>query len=557
MTLIYDGFSEIILYYCNVIFSIKVSKKPIQHPKSKQPSAVNIAAKHYYLISFIEGAMVMAVEILAGKILSMYYGNSLIVWTPILGVTLAGLTIGYFIGGILSNKYPQKSTLFYVVLCGAVFSGILPFWSSDIMTMNGDLGHTWGATVSAIMFLLPTLICMGAVSPIIINHLSKEISQSGKSAGNVYAISTVGGIIATFITGFVILPNFGVKVSLVSFTALFGVIPFIYFIKRKKVIIPTSLIVFLLFTTFFGTREKSFGTGKKINVLHSSEGLMGHLFVGDDVPLEKRSLLINYISQTFMHVPTKRSQWRYIHRLALYSSHKPPGSEVLICGLGGGNLVNEMANLQFKIDAVELDERMAILAKEFFFMTDIGLKTFVDDARHYIRTCEKKYDIIILDMSAGENQPANVYTETCFKEIYKLLNDDGILFLHYQNVLEGEHSIAVKSLGKTLQAAGFIVKPLNTQNDWKNVSEIILFSSKSEMKFNPASFNRRDKFADPFGFPMDENMFLENYDFSEGMILSDDKPIMDLLHSNTLFQSRGATIESTFPIFFHEDIELY
>ena len=534
-----------------------MSKKHIQPSKQKQSSSVTIAAKHYYFISFIEGAMVMAVEILAGKILSMYYGNSLIVWTPILGVTLAGLTIGYFVGGIISNKYPQKSTLFYVVLCGAIFTGILPFWSSNIMIMNADLGHTWGATVSAMMFLLPTLICMGAVSPIIINHLSKEISQSGRSAGNVYAISTVGGILATFITGFWILPNFGVKVSLISFTVIFSVIPFIYFIKSKNVIIPTCLIVFLLFTSFFGTREKSYGTGKKIKVLHSSEGLMGHLFVGDDVPLEKRSLLINYISQTFMHVPTKRSQWRYIHRLALYSSYKPPGSEILICGLGGGNLVNEMANLQFKIDAVELDERMAVIAKKYFFMTDIGLKTYVDDARHFIRTCEKKYDIIILDMSAGENQPANVYTETCFKEIYNILNEDGILFLHYQNVLEGEHSMAVKSLGKTLQAAGFIVKPINTQNDWKNVAEIILFSSKSEIQFNSNSFKRRDKFADPFGFPMDETMLVHNYDFSEGMILTDDKPIMDLLHSNTLFQSRGATLESTFPLFFHEDIEIY
>jgi len=300
-----------------------------------------------------------------------------------------------------------------------------------------------------------------------------------------------------------------------------------------------------------------------IRIGYKSDGLMGQLVIADDLNSKKRSLLINNISQSFMYVPNNRSQWRYVHRLALYSSFMPKGSSVLLCGIGGGNVANEMLNLEFNVDAVDLDGRMGVIARKYFNMGNKVI-TYTDDARHYIRTSTKKYDIIILDISAGENQPSNVYTVECFKEIFNLLSENGIVFLHYQNVLQGENSIAIKSLGNTLNAAGFHTRLINTDKiledgshqHWDMTTELMLFGSKKEVDLNSYGFERRDRFGDPFNFPVGKHVTIDNYSFSDGIILTDDQPIMDIFHNNTLNATRGATLDEIIPILIKENIEI-
>jgi hypothetical protein len=241
----------------------------------------------------------------------------------------------------------------------------------------------------------------------------------------------------------------------------------------------------------------------------------------------------------------------------------PVGSSVLLCGIGGGSVANEMINLGFNVDAVDLDNRMDHIARKYFKMAR-QVSTFADDARHYIRTCTKKYDIVILDISAGENQPSNVYTIECFREIKKILSKNGIVFIHYQNVLKGESSIAVKSLAKTLNASGFHtnlintdkIKPDGSHQNWEITHELMLFGSKNQINLNEYSFNRRDKFADPFRFPIRNGVIIEKYSYHEGIVLTDNKPIMDVFHTNTLKATRGATLEEIIPRLIKENIEI-
>ena len=221
-----------------------------------------------------------------------------------------------------------------------------------------------------------------------------------------------------------------------------------------------------------------------------------------------------------------------------------------------------MVALGLKVDAVDLDERMAEVASKYFMMTN-QVQIYEDDARHFIRTSNKVYDIVILDMSAGENQPSNVYTLECFKEIQNLLTDQGILFLHYQNVLEGENDIAIKSIGKTMEQGGLNPQLLNTDKvnsdgdkfKWNQNGELMLFGSKQPMTLN-SEFERRDRFADPFNFPRGANTVIKGYDFSKGMVLTDDLPIMDVLHTTTLSTTRGASIKTLVPIFIKENIKI-
>ena len=514
----------------------------------------------FFILAFIEGGSVMAIELLGAKMLAIYYGNSLYVWTSVLSITLAGLAAGYFIGGFVSRKFPKTHTLYYVFSIAAFGVVIMPVWADMIMIVTSqpdkwNMGYEAGAIVSCLCFLFPPMVCHGMVSPILIKLITKNVDKAGRITGNVYAVSTIGGVLMTFFFGFYVIPNIGLKVGTFYIAGILATIPFIYFV-REKISISIGIIFISVIFISIGMSPKEQKRNSHVKIKHRSDGLLGQIIVADDNKMDKRSLLINNISQTFMHRPTGRSQWKYIHRIALYSSIKPAGSKVLVCGIGGGNLINELNNLGFEIDAVDIDKRMSEIAKEYFWMTDKA-NIYVDDARHYIRTCTKKYDIVILDMSAGENQPSNVYTIECFKEIQNILNEDGIMFLHYQNVLEGENALAVKSIGNTLSASGFHTKLIDTQPKRDKTSELMLFATINPTDLNSYSFERRDRFADPFNFPKNGGVFIEDFDFSDGIVLTDDKPIMDFLHRNTLESTRGATINTLIPILLKEKIEMF
>jgi len=515
------------------------------------------------VLAFVEGMSVMAVELLGAKMASVYYGNSLYVWTSILSISVGGLAVGYFLGGRVSTKYPEKKTLFYIFTAAALCVLIMPSWSNLVLKMTMILGYQTGAVVSCMLFLFPIMVWHGMIPPTIIKLITQEVDNSGNNTGNIYTISTLGGVIMTLVAGFYIIPNFGLRAGTYALASVLMFIPFMYFLKER--IIISVILVFatsIIISTGSSTTKQL--RNSHVKVLYKTDGLLGQMLVADDLNTQKRSLLVNNISQTFMHVPSGRSQWRYVHRIALYTSIMPIGSEVLICGIGGGNVINEMRILGFNVDAVDLDKRMAYVAQKYFGM-DGNINVFEDDARHYIRTCKKKYDIIILDMSAGENQPSNVYTTECFKELNSLLNEDGILFVHYQNALEGENAIAVKSLAKTIASSGLITKLINTdkfdvngkKKQWDMTTELMLFASKKDIDLNQYTFDRRDPFADPFNFPRNGRVFIDGYDFSDGVLLTDDNPIMDVMHTSTLETTRGATLEELIPILIKEKIDIY
>ncbi|MFH1321905.1 MAG: fused MFS/spermidine synthase [Bacteroidota bacterium] len=507
----------------------------------------------FFILAFIEGSSVMAIELLGAKMIAPFYGNSLFVWTSVLGITLAGLASGYYLGGFVSRKFPKTHTIFYVFMIAAFWVVIMPFWANFIMKATLMFGYEMGSIVSCLCFLFPPMVFHGMIPPVLINLITEDIDRSGSVSGNVYAISTIGGVLMTFFTGFFVIPYFGLKPSTFTMAVILAIVPFIYFL-REKILISVGIIFFSAILISIGMSHKPMKKNSHIKILHKSDGLLGQILIADDLNTQKRSLLINNISQTFMHNPTGRAQWKYVHRIALYSSIKPAGSKVLVCGLGGGNLINELNNLDFETDAVEIDERMEKAAKKYFRMTG-NVNVIVDDARHYIRTSRKKYDIIVLDMSAGENQPSNIYTVECFREIQGILNSGGIMFIHYQNVLEGEYALAVKSIGKTLLESGFYAKLIETQPKQDKTSELMLFASLEPVDLDSYSFERRDKFADPFNFPRD-SIFIEDYDFSDGIVLTDDAPVMDFLHKNTFETTREATIKTLIPIFLKEKMEI-
>lgn len=494
-------------------------------------------------LSFIEGGSVMAIELLAAKMIAPYFGSSLHVWSAVLATTLAGLTVGYFLGGQLSQRTKSPIPLYYLVLITACLSVLLPTIGPVLLNALLDAEPHVGAIQSSLVLVFPPLVAFGMISPLIIAQLTEHVDESGATSGKVYAISTLGGILFTFLAGFVAIPEFGLLPTAAVISILLCTAAVYFFSRSRKYLALVGTMIIMGWATLSLMKsmdQKSFKTDNLVET-YSSDGLLGRLTVYDLPTQGTRCMYTNNISISYMHVPSKRSQWKYVHRIATYTSFLQQGSEVFLAGLGAGNLVGEFNLLGFETDVVELDPRIPRLAREYFDMKG-ERSVIIDDARHAIRTSNNQYDLVVLDVSAGESQPNNLYTLEAFLDIKKIMKPEGFLFIHYPSFVTGKNARALKSIGKTLGEAGFAVEFVNTSPGEGHVTEMLIVANAHGATINSKSFVRRDSFSEPFKFPL--NNITMPYDCSEGMIMTDDKPIMDKLHLNNAKYYRNQGIQT-------------
>lgn len=182
-----------------------------------------------FMVAFVEGGALMSVEIVGAKLVGPYYGSSLYVWAAVLGLTLGGLTTGYFFGGLVSQRFPHRRTLFAIILTSAVLVAAMPWTAAFIMEATLGLELRLGITVSALVFLFPPLVCFGMVSPMIIRLVTTHERKIGHAAGTVYAVSTIGGILTTYFVAFYAIQNIGMRETLFATALLLALFPALYF----------------------------------------------------------------------------------------------------------------------------------------------------------------------------------------------------------------------------------------------------------------------------------------------------------------------------------------
>ena len=155
----------------------------------------------------------MVIELVASRILAPYIGVSLYTWTSIIGVILAGIALGNFFGGKLSDRFPSPRVLVAILFLGGLLTiAILP--ATKIVTavdLFSNLPVMLDFTLkTAFIFFLPAVI-LSIVSPLLIKLTLADLEQTGGIVGTIYAFSTAGAILGTFMTGFYFILWFGTR----------------------------------------------------------------------------------------------------------------------------------------------------------------------------------------------------------------------------------------------------------------------------------------------------------------------------------------------------------
>ncbi|MFC2100301.1 fused MFS/spermidine synthase [Bacteroidota bacterium] len=514
------------------------------------------------IIAFFEGAAVMACELFGAKMIAPFFGTTIYSWAGVLAVTLFALASGYYVGGMLTTRINSIKLLYVILLSSGLFLFLMPYISQFIMIASKNLPIINGLILSLMVFTFPPIFFFGMVSPVIIHSLVSSIDITGKTAGKVYAISTIGGVLNTLFLGFYIIPEFGIRMPAFIYGAFMILLPTITLLNKKWLYSFIALIIFFMFFSSKAvTKDKKFH--KTFNVIYSSEGLLGQVKVLDFNiqmknfgALNPRGLLVNNTWQTLINKNDQLSLLDYVYFINPLLSRYNEGSDVLLIGLGGGTLTKEIQKRKMHIEVVELDQRLKDISVKYFGLDPLT-KVIIDDGRHFLESTKNKYDVIILDAFLGENPPWQLLTLESFNKIKSLLNPGGSVILEFFGFIEGDMGAGTRSVYKTMEGAGFKVDMIGTRHQ-KEERNFILIGTENGFDFDKLEYNDFT-YSDQRITNLRDFIFdISPIDFKSSPILTDDNPLLEKLmmqpsldwrkNLNEIFRNR--LIEDNQPIFY-------
>jgi predicted membrane-bound spermidine synthase len=177
---------------------------------------------------FVAGMVSLGVELTAARLLDPFFGNSLIIWAVLIGTVLLYLTVGYYVGGNWADRKPYYRVLYQIAAWAAFLIGVVPFVARPVLlwSMQGFAEYSAGILVGSLLgvvalFSIPVTL-LGCVSPFAIrlSMADERVESSGHVAGRLYALSTVGSLVGTFLPVLVLVPNIGTRNTFLFFSFL-------------------------------------------------------------------------------------------------------------------------------------------------------------------------------------------------------------------------------------------------------------------------------------------------------------------------------------------------
>ena len=416
-----------------------------------------------FLTVFVTGGVVLVLELLGTRIISPFYGTTIYVWSSLISVTLVFLALGYFVGGKIADQRPRLTMLYLFILLAGLSVVLLSIVDSLVLAATDPLGPRWGALCSAfILFSLP-MFFLGTIAPYAIKVKAEELKHIGVTSGNLYGVSTIGSFVGALLTGFILIPNFAIS-TVVNITALllFAVAVMGFIMERKYL---RLLFLPLLLAVFFLPKPEVC-LAEDIEVVYQTESIYGRIVVVDSENL--RFLLINGATQTWYKLDTGEFNSPYLRLMEKAVNYLPQAETALVLGLGGGGMDKRLRARGLAVDNVELDPMVVAVAREYFGFDG---SVIVDDARHYVRHTDNRYDLVVFDVISGYSVVPHLLTEEAFTEIKAVLAPGGILTVNtlgFESHLTTEDPFE-KALYKTLNEVYPNVYVKSTGYEFQNI----------------------------------------------------------------------------------------
>jgi spermidine synthase len=431
---------------------------------AKGPVSLLPAGPGLRLLVLVSGAVLMGLEIVGSRILAPYFGNSVFVWGSLISLFLIALSVGYYIGGGLSDRYPSQAFLNTIILIVAGLMFLIVVIGQPVCDaiLRADFGEKSGPFLAgAILFLLPS-IGMGMVSPFAIRLATSTVASVGKTSGTLYALSTLGSILGTMLTTFVLIPNFGAGAILKGLAAALAAVALLTFPfgSGGAAVRGSVAVLAAIAAGIFGLgdlRAASLPVGSEL--VREINTPYHHISVIDNKVEAQRELKFDRFTESAieLHEP-HRSKSAYTTYFHLAFLPQPKIRRALFIGAGGG--VGPRAFYQhdpaMEIDVVDIDQAVLDVAfSDFYLPESKNIRAIAADGRTFVRNSpDRHYDAIFLDaFTIGGRIPFHLVTREFFQLCRQKLTPGGVFVMNINSAVRGENAKIFESMYTTLGEA--------------------------------------------------------------------------------------------------------
>jgi len=482
------------------------------------------------IVVFIASFCTLVIELVAGRIMAPYVGVSLYTWTSIIGVVLAGISIGAYLGGRIADRYPRSSTLGWLLF----LSGLGAFSISPLTNLiGGTQFHTSLMTrilmITTIIFFVPSCL-LGMISPVVVKLTLNNLEKTGNVVGKIYAFSTLGSILGTFATGFFLISWMGTRYILLTMGIILIVSAFIFgdFFRSKRTLALFFLLLFLsALLPVAGLHVYSITNPKEFSFpaspIESIKKMFGYAF---KFPLEEEayffkesnyytiklkksnkgdngksleSLVLDHLVHSYTNLEDPfYIEYEYIRmyeEMVRWQAKKRASFKVLFVG-GGGYTFPRFIEAKYpgaEVHVVEIDPEITRVARKHLGISDgTKIRSFNEDGRWFVMNCKEKgtYDFIFGDAFNDLSIPYHLTTKEFAMQLKSLLKPNGLLLA---NVIDSfKKGAFMPSYIRTLEEVfgKGNVQLLTLSSDYDNIGISTCVVMASAQKFDMDDFVR-------------------------------------------------------------------
>lgn len=416
-------------------------------------------------IVFISGALVMVLEMVGARVMAPHLGTSAIVWTSLIGVVLACLATGAWMGGRLADSKLSRATLAQI-LAGAAVGCALTALAHPIVgrAITATIPNIYMAAVMAAVciFALPATL-FGMVTPYVIRLCLGNIATSGATIGRLYALSTMGSIVGTFLGGFVLVSWFASTHILLGTSAGMFVLSLLAWATKPRVRLASLVLIGLglwgvrsydtwlaqqgippLVETPYNcirlldTHER---TGRPVRVIATDPGYMqSGMYL--DKPTELLFEYTRYYALGTVLFP-------HAHRVLMLGGGGYSVPKWLLAGHGG------LKSDALRLTVVELDPGMTRIARQHFALPEDPRMTIIhEDARRFLNTNTRLFDLVFVDVfNSYYSVPFHMGTVEAAMALRRAVAPDGALVMNIISAFTGKDGHLFRAIHAALSTA--------------------------------------------------------------------------------------------------------
>lgn len=490
---------------------------------------------YLWVVAFVSGMSIMAIEMTASRLVAPYFGTSLFVWANVIGMIMAALAVGYWFGGKWAERSPKLKTLLLLLCVAAVLAGLIPFAVApfsrlvigQLVVASGAMLIALGSFLVLLLLFAAPILLMGMTSPFLIKLLSDH-RGAGETAGGVFALSTVGSLVGTFAPAFYFIPTIGTRATVLLFAGIL-LVTVLFGLLGKRAIVAAVVFLLVPWAAQVPVRASE-------KALVEAESPYQYIQILEDHGA--RLLRFNEgmadQSEEYPDTPYTGRYWDTIYPLPNLTKAEKP--RVLILGLATGTIARGIIQTRppgsVHVTGVEIDAKVVEFGRRFFSLDKLPkdqLDIVIEDARTFLQRTDQKYDMILVDAYANQLYiPPHMASQEFFTLAKSRLNPGGILVANVNTPLVT--SPLLTSIVKTIKTVYPYVDISHVPQSWNR----IIIASDQEIDWEGAASRMPEELGQIYTNVMSERA---DIDSSTGMLLTDDRAPVELMTDAMIFDA--------------------